>query len=512
MRLLLAHLLLASCAGSDSGKHPSETADADGDGWADAEDCAPEDAAVNPSVEEVCNNGVDDDCDGGADACRLQGHVPVDALAAVDLEAGEELWDYTLASIGDVDGDGRRDILVGAPQHADGAGRLYVLASSEPLPATVSGGWASIEGTLDATDGLGGAVAGVGDLDGDGTDDLVARALPAEYSDEGNYYFVLGFSAPEGGALNADSAVVRWESDTGHLGHVVSGGGDVTADGLPDTALSFHGYRTAEGPTPLLVVFGPPTEAESVPAAALYEDESTSLHHTVISTLARSDLDGDGVDDLVAGAPRDGYGAEGSYDQGVVILFSGPLLEQILVEEADRTTETGAPDESSTPLVFEAGDIDADGIDDLIVGDPVAAGGGAAYVLTSDWPSAIADSSATIVASTYSRYLGRCAAGPGDVDGDGAADLLVTDNSYDSDGVGLEGAAYLFYGPVVGSQTIDASGFSTTGVNTGEELGATCAALGDWNGDTRPDVGITSDPQYPYPETSSLFLVFGGGI
>ena len=517
MSLLLADLLLAACDGGegrdrgDAGQAP-EASDADGDGWVDAEDCAPADPAVSPSALEVCQNGVDDDCDGGADACRLQGDVPVSTLPSVDLEDGEEFMDYTMARMPDADGDGRPEILVGAPDHADGAGRLYVLASSQPLPAAISGAWATIDGSATDAARIGGAIAGVGDLDGDGRDDLVARVSPEAYTIPG-YFSVLGFSAPASGRADTSSALVRWESDSGYLGHFMSGGGDVTGDGRPDIAMSYGEERTEDGdPRPLLLVFGPPTHAiESDAIVSLFEDESTSLTHGIVSTLARGDLDGDGLDDLVVSASRGGYG-EGWSDGGHVMLFCGPVLGHIFVEGADRSVTTGAPGESSTPLVFEGGDMDSDGTDDLIVAEGRLNDENALHVLISSWPEAIADASAKITGGANSRSLGNCATGLGDVDGDGAADLLVADPAYGSEGIGLEGAAYLFYGPVVGSQSLDAAGFSTAGVTLEQQLGTQCAALGDWNGDARPDFALTSRPDYPYQETSHLFLAFGAGI
>ena len=509
MNSFLVQLLLVGCDESEAIEPPVDT---DGDGWVDAQDCVPTDPAVNPSASEICDNGVDDDCDGGADECRLQGHVPVDTLSGVALSEEGAWREYRMASIADIDGDERPDILVGAPGHAEESGRLYVLASSQPLPTSLAAAWASIEGSADEPE-LGSAVAGVGDLDGDGQDDFVARFQPNDTSER--YYSVLGFGFPSAGPAGVDTALVRWESDHGYLAHAVSGGGDLTGDGWPDVAFSLHGERTDAGPVPQLVVFGPPTQSvESEPLVALFEDESTSLHHNVLSTLARSDIDGDGLDDLIVGASMGGYG-EGWSSQGLVMHYSGPVLGHIFIENADHLVVTAESGARSDPFVFEGGDMDADGIDDVIVGDPAAGDETrAVYVLTSDWPDVAADATRSVFGGANHRLLGDCAAGLGDVDGDGAADLLVTDPSYSTDSIGLEGAAYLFYGPIVGAQTIDSAGFWTTGVDPDEGVGDHCAAVGDWNGDGRPDFGFTSErwSTFPYPDTSKLFLGFGAGI
>ncbi len=137
--------------------------DADGDGWFASEDCDDADAAVNPGAEEICRNGIDDDCDGDPGECVWPEEITVDQ-ADVRLE-GREPYDtvgWALAALGDTDGDGT---LEWATTHTRAEGWLV-------LEGPTSGGDALNHEIARLTGDSLATLIQAGDLDGDGFADI----------------------------------------------------------------------------------------------------------------------------------------------------------------------------------------------------------------------------------------------------------------------------------------------------------------------------------------------------
>ncbi len=153
-------------------------------GWTDVEeDCDDADADVNPGEEEVCNDGKDNDCDGGAPECRLGA---VDAVVA-SSEADAFIFGRTAGHrmairggiVGDLDGDGYDDLGVGAPAQDYGsniyAGAAYFLAGSA-TPSTTVDIYSAYDGMVLNTPSyaqLGFQVVAAGDVTRDGSPDVL---------------------------------------------------------------------------------------------------------------------------------------------------------------------------------------------------------------------------------------------------------------------------------------------------------------------------------------------------
>jgi hypothetical protein len=153
--------------------------DQDGDGfqalgW--GEDCDDADDWVNPDAEEACGDRIDNDCDGVEAACAFEGEqdleqAPVVLLSAVDGDSAGYSWD----GLGDIDGDGYDDLLIGA-YTSDGS-TSYV-GSAYLVHGPVSGWHALDEVGLRLSGSQSGGyvgydIAGAGDLTGDGVGDLL---------------------------------------------------------------------------------------------------------------------------------------------------------------------------------------------------------------------------------------------------------------------------------------------------------------------------------------------------
>ena len=240
------------------------------------------------------------------------GHVTVSSTAYATVY-GEDDYDYAGQSItsGDTDGDGIDELILGAYGHgASSQGAVYVFEASG-LSGTIglSGADAKLTGEA-ASDGLGQHESGdepiaVGDVDGDGLDDLVAGALN-HGSNDGKAYLVLGTATGlSSGSIDTVAQAAWTASSGGQLGEIVELVGDVDGDGVDDLAVSAtnHDVGATSSAGAAFLFYGPFTGATAISAAdaTLYSSSSSS---DAGRGLAALDVDDDGTLDLVVGSPH----------------------------------------------------------------------------------------------------------------------------------------------------------------------------------------------------------------
>jgi hypothetical protein len=318
-------------------------------------------------------------------------------LAVSGTEADADFGD-ALAAVGDVDGDGITDLFVGAPL-ADAfgadAGEVRLLSGANGAAL-----W-SVAGSA-AGEQFGASVAGVGDVDLDGIPDVAAGAPRADLPGK-----------DAGAARLLDGAtglpLLAWIGDaTGDaFGRSVAGPGDVDGDGTPDVAV---GAPKADGP-------GPGTDngrvrlASGATGATLFSIEAPEDATALGAALAAfGDQDGDGVPDLLAGAPSS---ALVSTPPGQAFVFSGAGGGTLLAMSA------GAPGQGFGRSVATA-DIDADGRPDCLVGAPDSSAEPGAWVLSGVNGLILFD----LPAQFAGESLGMAVCGV-DVNGDGHVDLAA---------------------------------------------------------------------------------------
>jgi len=424
--------------------------------------------------------------------------------AATELVSAETDSEFgSVAGVGDVNGDGYADVVVGAPAYNlldNGAAFLY-LGSSSGIP---DGGPATADAQLDSAEsgaGLGSQVAGAGDVNGDGYSDVIVGAPLTGLSDGGAAFVYLGGSSGiEDGTANSASALLESDQATALLGYSVSGAGDVNADGYADVIVGAKWYDAGEGDEGAAFVFLGSSAgiSDGDPATAAAQLESNQMNASLGSAVSGAgDVNGDGYADVIVGAYE--YDS-GDSDEGAAFVFLGSASG---IADGDPSTAAAhlESDQLNGYLGFSvsgAGDVNGDGYADVIVGaynyDSGESDEGAAFVFLGS-ASGIADGNPSTAAAQLesdqaSATLGYSVSGAGDVNGDGYSDVIVGAVGYDAGEGYSEGSAFIFHGSssgvADGNPTTAAAQLESDQADAG--LGWGVSGAGDVNGDGYADV------------------------
>lgn len=298
-----------------------------------------------------------------------------DADVTIEAAGAADYLSHALCSTGDVNGDGVADIVIGAYGVSGRKGKTYVFYGGKSLPANLSTATdadVTIQGTT-ADDASGHSISTEGDIDGDGTDDIVIGAYGAsDY--RGRTYVIYGDAALPAliDLADADLAITG-ENEQDLSGHCVNAAGDVNGDGYDDIAigafLADPGARDAAGAA-YLVLGGPALPATMfLPASAdALVEGSYDGDHAGLAVTVGSDTDWDGLCDMAVGAPWADPG--GALSAGRAAVFGGGGLSGTLDFEADADVLGGGPHNAAWAgwWIAGGGDVNGDGIDDLAVG------------------------------------------------------------------------------------------------------------------------------------------------
>ena len=421
----------------------------------DASDCDDSDVSVNPDGSEVCGNGVDDDCNGSPDGCGPGGTSYVSSADYTLTGTNSSDYFGSDISHADLNGDGIEDLIVGAiggSQSLSGGAAYFfygpltgdVLASDADI--TLLGG--------SQGDNAGFQVAGAGDVDGDGTEDawIAAPAADGNSYDLGTCYLVSGASLASG-RLGASFSLVGGGVSGAQFGYGMAGDFDADADGQSDLfggAPNYSSGRVITGAA-FLVPGSVVSGRISVSSATLSLTGEVDQDQAGYAVAAGQDGDGDGTVDYLIGAPGQDSGIS---DGGAVYFVNGTQTGAVVLSSADGRLLGDQSGGNAGAAVDFVGDLNEDGYADLMVGAPSGAtgGGGAAYLVYGPFSGdeSLADAEGISLGTGSQEQVGFAVANAGDVDADGSTDLLVGAPTVDGNARD-SGVAVLFYGGWTGT-------------------------------------------------------------
>lgn len=467
----------------------------------------------------------------GNDGFEVIGELPYDNLG------------YSVSCAGDINGDGLDDIIIGAAR----TDLAYVILGRH-------GGFAAdlALSELDGTNGfqisgepqssrtaIGRSVSSAGDVNGDGIDDLILGA--PYHAPAGSAYVVFGKTGGFGSNIElssldgANGFRIEGIGAGDRTGYSVASAGDINGDGFDDLIIGASSYGDPTGAS--FVVFGQPDDfAPVINLSALNGSDGFRIlglnydDRTGCSVASIGDMNGDGFDDIVIGARYADPHGQSSGTAYVVFGKSGGFTGDIDLNSLNGTNGfkfTGHVGDYVGNSVASAGDVNGDGIDDVIIaGYNTHIGGidtGAAFVIfgkTAAYPSAIdlndldGENGYRIAGNIHAHEVGSSVASAGDVNGDGFDDIIIGAKS------AYGGGAFVVFGRagrppshVDVSSLTGETGFRISGSGEAYDYaGTSVSSAGDINGDGFDDLIVGAPGFYSTydltPEGNS-YVVFG---
>ncbi|WP_240143505.1 integrin alpha, partial [Nitrosomonas sp. JL21] len=446
----------------------------------------------------------------GQNGFRLDGAASFDRLGS------------SVSDAGDINGDGFDDVIIG---DYEAASNEFLSGSSFVVFGKAAGFDASMSvSSLDGSNGFrldgvhesgksGFSVSGAGDVNGDGFDDMIIGA-PGPFTNDdtfGSSYVVFGKAAGfdariDLSSLDGSNGFRLIGESYDQMGRSVSSTGDINGDGFDDLIMN-GGYTGAK------VVFGRASGfGAEFDTATLDGSNGFRLKNTVYadSVSAAGDMNGDGFDDMII---------PGS------VVFGQASGFNATVDVTSLDGSNGFRLEGPSSVVSNAGDVNGDGFDDVIIGAKDASengfSAGTSYVVFgkgSDFDAVLeldsldGSNGFQLTGSYEGDQLGFSVSGAGDVNGDGFDDVIVSGYSFSQ----TPDLSYVVFGKASGFDailnvtTLDGSNGVILKGLAGEHSGRSVSGAGDINGDGFDDLIVGAPGASPKEEgAGASYILFG---
>ena len=394
--------------------------------------------------------------------------------------SGTSNFGSSVAGVGDVNGDGYEDVIVGAHGFSNYTGRAYLFFGGSPMNNTAD---VTFTGETENSS-FGYAVAGAGDVNNDGFADIIIGAY-RHNSNTGKAYLYFGGAAMD----NSADVTMNGGATNNYFGYAVAGAGKVNGDAYADVVVSAYGYNSNTGRAYVYYGGNPMNNGIDVTLTG----SADSYFGTAV---AGGDVNHDGFADVIVGA--------NSYNSGVgraYIYYGGSSMNNVV-----DVTITGEAASNRFGSAAAAADVNKDTYADVIVGAwGYSSNTGRAYIFngSGSMPAAIAAGSANVIMTGGANgdYFGRSVAAAGDVNGDTFADVVVGASGYSSE----TGRAYLYVG---GASMDNVADLIVTGETAYSRFGISVAGAGDVNNDGYADLFVGAGRYNNY--SGRAYLYHGG--
>lgn len=434
----------------------------------------------------------------------VQNGTPQNANSMLDGQQAGAWLGYSVSVAGDVNNDGATDVVVGAPKYDDGqvdAGAVFVFYGS---PDGLIDSPGLVRKLQTPAGGAGTSVATAGDIIDVGTGAEIVVGVPNYSNGEINEGAVLVYTGDYLGVVPTPRWLIESNQAGAQLGFSVAMGGDVDWDRRSEVIAGAPHYSNGEADEGALFVFYGPGSTQPARTQIIEGNQAGAMFG--YSVAGASDVNADKFGDVVVGAP---FHNNGSGAEGAAFVFHGSAAG--LDGGVSHKVSGIQPDSRFGHSVSTAGDVNGDGYSDIIVGAYMYDNGetdeGAAFIYHGTAIGISTTAASHLEGNQADARFGWSVACAGDVNADGYADVLVGAPYFDQ-GETDEGVAMVFQGSRNGVSLTPASTIESNQADAW--LGYSVAPAGDVNDDTFSDIVVGAYGYDNGEADEGIILVYHG--